>query len=173
MGAPGLLIGVISDTHDNIEKIREAVNLLKNTGVDMVIHLGDYVAPFSLIELAGLGVPVKGVFGNNDGEKSGLLAAASSLGFELHDQGYTLEVDGRRILLLHGFGSPDNTRELVYALASSGRWDAVLYGHTHQPDIRYIRGVLVLNPGTVSGILNKPSMATLDTGRMTARVIEI
>ncbi len=168
-----MLIGVISDTHDNIDKIREAVKVLKEADVDIALHLGDYVAPFSLVELAGLGVPVKGVFGNNDGEKAGLLAAASSLGFELHEQGYTLEADSRRLLLLHGFGSPDNTRELVYALASSGRWDAVLYGHTHQPDIRYIRGVLVLNPGTVSGILNKPSMAILDTGRMTARVIEI
>ncbi|MCE4602790.1 MAG: metallophosphoesterase [Desulfurococcales archaeon] len=170
-----MLVGVISDTHDVLDGVRSAVRFFREHGVEHVIHLGDYVAPFSLAELvSGLdGVPVTGVFGNNDGERMGLLKVAQATGVALHDQATTIELGGRRILLIHGFGPPENTREIVYSLASSRRWDAVLYGHTHQPDITYIRGVLVLNPGTASGILNRPTAALLDTRRMTARVTNL
>ncbi len=170
-----MLVGVISDTHDVLPGIDRAVEVFRREGVEHVIHLGDYVAPFSLLRLLDQldGVRFNGVFGNNDGEKPGLLRIAEKHGSWISDQGLEVEVGGRRVLLLHGFGSPDNTRRIVYALASSRKWDAVLYGHTHQPDVRYIRGVLVLNPGTASGILNSASVAILDTRRMTARVIRI
>ncbi|MCE4601058.1 MAG: metallophosphoesterase [Desulfurococcales archaeon] len=167
-----MLVGVMSDSHDNLANVRRAAGVFNELGVDLVIHLGDIVAPFTLIELAGsLKARVEAVYGNNCGEKEGLRRAASKVGAGIREPPYTLTLDGRRILLLHGFGSPENTVEIVDALAESRRWDAVLYGHTHDSDLRYKRGVLVLNPGETGGWLGEPSVAVLDTSTLKARII--
>ena len=167
-------IGVISDTHDNIEMARRSGEAFRSLGVDLIIHLGDWIAPFTLAELASsFGGRIIGIYGNNDGEILGLQRVASMYNAELHEPPYMLSLDGRRLLLVHGWGSPEQTRELVEALAHSQRWDAVLYGHTHQADYRVINGVILLNPGTASGILNKPSIAVLDLKDMSAEVIRL
>ena len=44
-----MLIGVMSDTHDNVPLIEKAVALFNDRKVGFVIHAGDYVAPFALI----------------------------------------------------------------------------------------------------------------------------
>ncbi len=169
-----MIAGIISDTHDVLDYVKRALNVFKNTGVDMIIHLGDYIAPFTLELLASkAGVKIIGVFGNNDGERTGLLNTAHKHNVDLGDHPRVLELDNKRLLLLHGFGSPDLTKELVYALAESKKWDAILYGHTHEPEILYKRGVLILNPGTAGGLLYKPSVALLETDRMIARLIEL
>jgi putative phosphoesterase len=69
-------LGVLSDTHDNLSAIEKAVTALNKAGADLVIHLGDYCAPFSLRPLKGLEMDWMGVFGNNDGEIHGLLEAS-------------------------------------------------------------------------------------------------
>ena len=167
-------IGVVSDTHDNIEMAKRSGKILRDKGVDMIVHLGDWIAPFTLVELASsFEGKIVGVYGNNDGEKIGLQRVASMYNAELYEPPYTLEIDDKRLLLVHGWGSPEHTREIVEALASSGRWNAVLYGHTHQADHRVINGVILLNPGTASGILNKPSIAVLDLKDMSVEVIQL
>ena len=40
-------IGVISDTHDHLENISKAVTVFNNKNVDVLIHCGDYVSPFT------------------------------------------------------------------------------------------------------------------------------
>ena len=167
-----MLVGVLSDSHDNLINILKAAEKFKEAGVKLVIHLGDIVAPFSLLELAGrVGVPVKAIYGNNCAEKIGLQKAAMNIGAEIWDPPKSIKIDGRRILLIHGFGSPENTIEIVEALGESKRWDAVLYGHTHEASINYVKGVLLLNPGETGGWLNKPSIALLDTSTLRARIV--
>ena len=168
-----MLVGVISDTHDSLGLIKRASSRFNELGVNVVIHLGDYVAPFSL---RLLGDEVKagkiiGVLGNNDGEKLGLYLAARERGIELGEAPRTLVLGGKRLLLLHGYGSPDTTLELVRALAKSGAWDAVLFGHTHEPLKEYISGTLLLNPGDGGGVLNRPSIATINMEKMEAEII--
>ena len=168
-----MIVGIVSDSHDNRRNVRVAARLLRSLGVEYLIHLGDVVAPFTLRDLLE-GVKPRGftlIYGNNDGEKVGLGLEASKAGGKALDQPVVLELGGRRILALHGFGTPELTREVVEGLAESGRWDAVLYGHTHEADLRYVRGVLILNPGDLSGQLGKPSIALLDTAIMRARLI--
>jgi putative phosphoesterase len=62
-------IGVISDTHDQQELILQCVHMLNDASVDLVIHCGDWVSPFILHSFKDLRMPMKGVFGNNDGDK--------------------------------------------------------------------------------------------------------
>jgi hypothetical protein len=41
-----MLIGAVSDSHDNLTQIDKAVALLNQKNVGLVLHAGDYVSPF-------------------------------------------------------------------------------------------------------------------------------
>ena len=169
------LIGVMSDSHDNVWAVWEAARLFRDRNVEMVVHLGDIVAPFTLRALHEAGVQrLVAVYGNNCGERIGLSRTAAALGYEIEEWPHSLEVDGRRLLLVHGSGPPEKTIAMVEALATSQRWDAVLYGHTHRVDNRRIGDVLVLNPGETCGCLTgKKTVAILDTATMEAEVVTL
>jgi uncharacterized protein len=56
-------IGVISDTHDNLKSMQKALQVLMQHKVELIVHCGDWVAPFAVkffSENSG-DVPVKGV----------------------------------------------------------------------------------------------------------------
>ena len=62
-----MLIGIVSDTHDDLAAVEAAVSLFEREGVDAVVHCGDFVAPFSVTPFdADFGFHA--VRGNNDGE---------------------------------------------------------------------------------------------------------
>ncbi len=169
-----MLVGVISDTHDNLERVDRAVRVLNERGVELVIHCGDYVAPFVLKRLGALEAKLVGVFGNNDGDKVLLLRAARELGFELHGQPHELELAGRRVLVLHGVGDGRMTRAVVRALAERGGYDVILYGHTHRSEVARVGGALVVNPGEVFGMLyGRSTLALVDLERLEAEVVEL
>ncbi len=169
-----MLVGVVSDSHDDIASTRRAAEFMRTSGVEAVIHLGDYIAPFTLRELArAVGVPIEGVIGNNDGEVSLLLRTASEVGARIDPWPRVVQVGGRRMLLMHGNGPADVTVEVAHALAESGRYDGVLYGHTHRAELTYVRGVLVLNPGPLSSFVGGPSLALLKTESMAARIVRL
>ncbi len=62
-------IGVLSDTHDQGELIQKAVKYFNDENVSWVFHCGDWVSPFILHFFRELKAPLRGVFGNNDGDK--------------------------------------------------------------------------------------------------------
>jgi putative phosphoesterase len=172
-----MIAGVMSDSHDNLENVRKALNVFSENNVDILIHLGDIVSPFTL-RLIGKwakerNVRVEAIYGNNCGEKLGLLKIASQYGISLEEPPRSIEISGIRILLLHGFGSKENTLDIVNALAISNKWDIILYGHTHEPDLRKADGTLILNPGETGGTLSSPSIAILDINKIIGRIIPI
>jgi predicted phosphodiesterase len=38
------MIGILSDTHDNLTRVREAVRLFNDAGCDLVVHARDFIA---------------------------------------------------------------------------------------------------------------------------------
>ena len=56
-------LGVMADSHDHVPKIRQAVDLFRRRQVDLVVHAGDFVAPFAVAPLAELPYRVVAVFG--------------------------------------------------------------------------------------------------------------
>ena len=144
-------IGVIADSHDNVPRIREAVERFRGAGVELLLHAGDVVAPFALKAHLALEVPFTGVFGNNDGDR--LLLWRASEG-RMHPAPHALEAGGTRILLLH-------EPEAAEAAARSGLYDLVIYGHTHEVEVRSVGACLVLNPGELGGWLTGRSSAAL------------
>ncbi len=160
------LLGVISDTHDNIDSALLIARIFREKGVSIVVHLGDIVAPFTLKafleELKG--IRFVAVYGNNCGEKLGLKRVAERYGGEIHDQPYVVEYSGYRILLLHGSGPRELTDRIARSLAKSGDYDLVLYGHTHNYLLEHVGTTLLLNPGEACGCL---------TGERTAAMVNL
>lgn len=73
-----MIVGVISDTHDNVSAVDSAVSIFEERGVETVIHCGDVIAPPVVPHFEGL--EVHAVLGNNDGELDGLESAFRRLG---------------------------------------------------------------------------------------------
>ena len=133
-------IGIMADSHDNMPAITKAVGVFNDAEVSLVIHAGDLVAPFTAIPLKQLTSDFIAVFGNNDGEKLGLAKVFEG---RIHRPPHFLSYGGKRILLLH---EPDNLK----ALADSGHFDIIVYGHTHEVDVQKGR-TLIVNPGECCG----------------------
>ena len=57
-------IGLISDTHDNIGNILNAVKQFNDRNIDVVLNAGDFVSPLSVESFNG--IKLIGVLGNND-----------------------------------------------------------------------------------------------------------
>jgi len=158
-------VGVISDTHDNISKIEKAVQIFNSSGVELVLHAGDFVSPFTALVFNKLKAKMVGVFGNNDGDKLLLLKRFSGIA-ELYQDYYETEIERKKIVLMH-------EPKFIDVLASSAHYSAIIYGHTHKQDIREGKTV-VINPGECGGWLTgKSHIAILDLKNMKVEVIEL
>ncbi len=160
-----MLIGAVSDSHDNLPLIEKTVQILNNHKVDLVLHAGDFVAPFTIVRFNKLNCPLIGVFGNNDGDHELLkLRFSETKNCTVHDRFAEITVEGYRVALLHGHES-----DLLAAIINSGYFDCVVHGHSHNADIERKGKTLVVNPGELCGYLtNKPSIALIDTEKKEA-----
>lgn len=160
------MIGILSDSHDNLTRVREAVRLFNDAGCDLVIHAGDFVAPFTVDELRNLRAPVKAVFGNCDGERAGLAKAFEGLG-ELREAPLKFFHAGLRFLVCH-LDAP------VDRYLASKAYDVVVFGHTHKFLVERRNGVLLVNPGEAGGWLRgKSTIALLDPAALTAEIVTL
>ncbi|TCK03360.1 metallophosphoesterase [Phorcysia thermohydrogeniphila] len=155
-------IAVISDSHDNLKKLEQFLKTVNEEGVDLVIHCGDFVSPFSVkFLLSNLKCDFIGVFGNNDGEIAGLLKVSGGL---IEKPPVAKVIDGQRFALMH-------EPYLLESVARSGNFDYVLYGHTHEIDTRVIGSCQIVNPGELCGYLTgKSSFAILDTAQNSVEI---
>jgi putative phosphoesterase len=153
----------MSDSHDNVDAIKKAVRFFKEAQCELVLHAGDFIAPFAARELEHLSCPVKAVFGNCDGEKEGLRKIFVSLG-EIEEEPFVFSARDRAVCLTH-------TQFANKKHIQSGTYSVLVYGHTHKPDIKTNNGVLVINPGETGGWLTgKSSVALLDPVSLEAEV---
>jgi len=158
-------IGLIADSHENMPMIAKAVELFNRERVERVLHAGDIISPITAKEFKKLKCPLIAVFGNNDGEKIFLREKFSAIG-EIHERRWEGEIGGRKILLIH---APD----MLDALAASGAYDLIVYGHTHVALVRQGK-TLVVNPGECGGWLTgRCTVAILDTEKMTAEIRDL
>jgi putative phosphoesterase len=164
-----LIVGLIADTHDRLEMVDKAIKKLNEQEVELVLHAGDYIAPFVIPRFKELKAKLVGVFGNNDGDHELLKKKFSESGLEIHGGFAELNVDGLKIALLHG-----HEEELLNALINSEGFDVVVHGHTHKAEVYRKGKTLIVNPGEACGYLSgKPTIALLDTEEREARIIEL
>lgn len=156
-------IGVISDTHDHLPSIKQAVAFFNNRDVDLVLHAGDIVSPFTARAFRELEAPLVGIFGNNDGDRIHLRQFFEGIG-TLHRDPYLDDIGGVSVAVTH-------VPELTPSLAPTH--DLVLYGHTHETDVHRNKA-LVANPGECCGYLTgRHTVALLSLPDMRADIIEL
>jgi putative phosphoesterase len=151
-----MLVGLISDAHDRVPAIDGLVREIISRGAGLVLHAGDFCAPFSLRPFLDHNVAMAGVFGRNDGDHEGLRAtAAAGFGIELFESPHSFEVAGQHILLVHDIG---DVRE-----GSITNHGIVVHGFTHRTEMKTRGDTLIVNPGEACGWLyGAPSAAVLD-----------
>lgn len=151
-----MLLGLLSDSHDHVTHIEQAVEIFRKREVDQVLHAGDLCSPFMVPPFAGMSL--KGVFGNNDGDHYMLLQKFRDINAE-HLGGFgDLEIGGRSIALYHGT-EPSITK----ALEQCGNYEVVISGHTHEKKVEMVGDTLAINPGTAHGFGKQATIAFLDT----------
>ena len=161
-------IGLLADTHDRLPAIAELLKRFEAAGVTMVMHAGDYSAPFALRPFREASLPLVGVFGRNDGDREGLLAAAASLpaGGEIFESPHSFEIGGVNLLVVH-----DVSDVLPRSLDAHA---IIIHGCSHQAEMRTRGDSLLINPGEGCGWLTgAPTAAILDLPTRTVEVIKL
>ncbi len=163
-----MLVGVFADTHDHLDNIRRLVQMFNAAHCELVLFAGDLVSTFAVPPLRQLQCPVWGCFGDNEGNKPGLLAGFSIVGKLLEAPAAFTLPDGTRTVVVHmerqlrGYAEP---------------FDVAIVGHTHKPLVqRDEAGRLWINPGEASGwTYGRPTVAFWDTatGQVDIRSISI
>jgi len=155
-----MVVGIFADTHDHLTQIDRALEAFEQRGVEAVLHAGDIIAPFAAKAIARVNVPLHVIYGNNDGERSGLKQVLP----QISDGPVEIELGNRLIAMAHDFPQiPGDLRN---------RADVLVAGHTHQPLIETRQGKLWINPGECCGWTKKRStIAILDTAARKAEII--
>jgi uncharacterized protein len=159
-------IAVVSDTH--MPRGRRALPqacLERLRSADLILHAGDLVAASFLEELVALGPPVKAVCGNMD---------EPALKARLPDQ-LVVEVGGVRIGMLHVPGGRAGRAERL--LTRFRGCHAVVFGHTHVPQLERIGGVVLVNPGSPTERRSAPERAMaelhVEGGQLAAQIVPL
>jgi uncharacterized protein len=145
-----VLVAVVADTHlPRGARQLPAVCVERLRAADAILHAGDVTTLAVLEELRALGPPVRAVAGNVDEP-----ALQAMLPSEL-----VVELDGARVGMTHAPG-PARGREARLAARFPGA-DAIVYGHTHLPQVERFGAVWILNPGSPTERRRAPARTML------------
>jgi putative phosphoesterase len=158
-------IGVVSDTHGHMTNALSAVRMLDSLGVEAVLHCGD-IGSTEIPKLFAAW-PTHFVFGNCDSDQALLRSTIEDAGLACYGLFGNLELAGRRIALLHSHDA-----RLFRQVCTSGEYDLVCYGHTHQAEQRQYGKTLILNPGALFRA-TPHSIATVDLAMMEAMIVPV
>lgn len=171
-----MILGLLSDTHGQVQRAAAAVRVLREAGAEAFIHCGDIGGPEVLDQLAGLRAWV--VWGNTDWPDTRLSEHAARLGLSLaSDAPCWIELEGRVIAAFHGH-EPTFKQLLDHApgtgkeRAALAHADFVVHGHTHiAADVR-LGPLRLVNPGALDGT-PRLSVATVDLKTKRVRFLRV
>jgi len=158
-------IGVMSDSHGELDQVREAGRfLVEELGVDLIVHLGDDEPDADA--LRGLGpevIAIPGVFGDRYRDPAVVNRVRTEFG-------------PWRVLLSHTperhkYDRPDDPDP--QALVRAGEIDLLLHGHTHTPFVSEKGGVVIVNPGHLKSSDTKGHTASFACLEVQGRQLEV
>ncbi len=161
-------LAVMSDSHDNIWKLRKALDIINSRQCEKIIHCGDFVAPFMFKEIEAAGIAAHCVFGNNDGDRYLLtrIATQSNGLITLDPVIGEISIDAFKIGFTHEW-------PVAQGLAATGRYQMVCFGHSHQYALTHAGGTLLLNPGEIMGKDGDPGFCIFDTATQDIQRISV
>ena len=131
-------IGIMSDSHGNIEYVRKAAEYMMEAEVEYIIHLGDDYYDARILDILPVNVvKVPGVYE--------AVYQDASVPNRLVEN-----IAGLRVLITHTKDShrndlPQDRKPEEYI--ASRKIDIVLFGHSHSFGAKLEGGILVVNPG--------------------------
>ncbi len=136
------VIGVLSDTH--MKEPDAGLKSIFETGpfqhVNIIIHSGDFTSIKVVEFLEGLNL-FYGVQGNMDDDDIREKLPLKRI----------IKVDGLRIGVTHGWGSPHNLEKRVFEYFNDPTLSCIVYGHSHVAKSNFIGKTLMFNPGSYKG----------------------
>ncbi len=160
-----MIIGILSDTHDHADWMAAGIRALQHHGADFFIHCGDIGGQACVDLLAGL--PSAFVFGNTDFDRAALARYAASIDVACYGNFADLELDGKKVAVLHG----DDYR-LKQRLLAAQQHDYLFQGHTHVRADSRVGRTRVINPGALHRAAVK-TVVTLETRADKLAVFEV
>jgi uncharacterized protein len=157
-------IGILSDTHDRLDRTIDAVALLIAAGAEKLFHCGDFTQP-DIVTVCGQR-PCYVVFGNNDDDLPGIRRATRETNGLCLEWGGEVTMAGKRIAMTHGHFHKD-VRRLLEA-----KPDYFLSGHSHIPDDHWEESVRRINPGALHRA-EKYTVALLDLATDELQFLEV
>ena len=146
-----MLVGVVSDTHNNIKNIKKIIDLFNEAQVELVIHTGDISKAETLKVFSTLNCPLKGVFGNNDRIEEGLEEVCEEYNFNFQEPPLSLTLKNKKIVIFH---EPDLIKDYIIEHEDI---DLILHGHTHRYKEETINKTVYFNPGESAGSMEGKS----------------
>lgn len=159
-----MLVGILSDTHDQVRRTGLAVAKLKASGAEALFHCGDITSAEVVYECCN--IPTYFVFGNCDFDRDALRRAILTVGGSCLERGDIVNMRGRKIAITHG----DSDLE-VHRLMALGP-DYFLSGHTHRVSDVRAETIRYINPGALHRAVPW-TVALLDLARDDLRVLPI
>ena len=144
-------VAVIADTHmprGTRELPRPCLERL--AAADLILHAGDLTGISFYEELRAIGPPVEAVHGNIDEPALQTLLPRERV----------VDVGDARVGMVH-IGGPRPGREKRLAARFAG-CAAVIYGHTHLPQVDRLGDVWILNPGSPTERRSAPMRSMLE-----------
>jgi putative phosphoesterase len=141
-----MILGILSDSHGDAVATQAAIELLRARGATQFVHCGDVCGLAVLDLLAGLvadGLACRFVWGNCDHPDAALNRYVRDIGMTLPDGELVLELADHTIAAFHGH------EDAFHAAAEAGRFDYILYGHTHRYGETRIGPTRLINPGAL------------------------
>lgn len=162
-------IGVFSDVHDHRKELNAAIQRFEKEGVEEAIFCGDFCSPIPARIMGASKLKIHAVFGNTDDRpKITQFADREFPNLKIYQDSDKSELlIAERKLAFYHFPWP------AEALARTGDYDAVFFGHTHEKSEKMHGNTLFLNPGDVMGLKNDPSCAIYDSETNSAEFISL
>lgn len=147
-------VGILSDTHDRLDRTQQAVSILQDAGAECLVHCGDLTGP-AIVGVCAV-LPAYFVLGNNDcDEVPTLQKAIAEAGAVCLDWGGEILLAGKHVAVVHGHVG------IRQRLASGP--DYLLSGHSHVRHDRREGGTRWINPGALHRA-SEYTVALLDLG---------
>jgi putative phosphoesterase len=159
-------IGIFADSHDHLANIGLAVQWFNQEHVDLVLFAGDLVSTIAVPPLRKLQAPLVACFGDNEGNKRGLLSGFRIVGHLAEPPVRLIADDGTRLVLVH-------MKRQLRGIGDD--FDVAIFGHTHKPRVECDHlGRILINPGETSGwSFGRATVAMLDTHTRKTEVVDL
>jgi putative phosphoesterase len=150
-------IGILSDTHNNIENLQAALRIFKKNNIFTIFHCGDVTS----VEVVPLLVGFRVIYLAGNGDVLWGEIRRSLLDLNPESYGglvFSGEIGGAKIAAAHG-----HLDGVVEGLVSSGEYDYVFCGHSHRLKEVQLGKTRLINPGALGGLkVEPPSICRLD-----------